>query len=290
MLHDLISNFLEYCKTSNFSERSIETFTLRLNEFKAFLQLISIESIGDINYEQLLQFVTDYGHQSPHVKKARVWTLHQFYHFLKLNKIIEKNIALKLAYPKIEKSVPNFLTINEFKKILNHFVLNADSIMGLRNLMMLMLLGFLGLRTSEIISLNIEDVDLTSGLIWVRKKGCYRKRQIIIPQMLCSLLSDYLQKLNLGQGPLFLSKRNKRISERTLQNLFRESADNLNINKRLHPHLFRHTAGTHLNKVAGPEITQRVLGHARRENTKQYVHLNPDQVALLMKKHPYMQL
>ena len=90
MLHDLISNFLEYCKTSNFSERSIETFTIRLNEFKSFLQLISIESIGDINYEHLLQFVTDYGHRPGHVKKARVWTLHQFYHFLKLNKILKK--------------------------------------------------------------------------------------------------------------------------------------------------------------------------------------------------------
>jgi len=90
------------------------------------------------------------------------------------------------------------------------------------------------------------------------------------------------------KGPFLLSKRNKRISPRTLQDIFRKAADQLGIDKKLQARLFRHTAATYLNKVAGIEITQQVLGHSRRANTLKYAHLNPDRYAPYMKKHPYM--
>ncbi|MCP4625077.1 MAG: phage integrase family protein [bacterium] len=88
------------------------------------------------------------------------------------------------------------------------------------------------------------------------------------------------------KGPLLISKRKKRISPRTLQDIFRTAADHLSIDKKLHARLFRHTAAIQLNKVAGIEITQQVLGHNRRANT--LAHLNPDQYAVYMKKHPFM--
>jgi integrase/recombinase XerC len=73
-----------------------------------------------------------------------------------------------------------------------------------------------------------------------------------------------------------------------LQDIFRTAADQLGIHKKLHAKLFRHTAATHLNCVAGIEITQHILGHSRRANTLKYAHLNPDQYALYMKKHPFI--
>ena len=66
------------------------------------------------------------------------------------------------------------------------------------------------------------------------------------------------------------------------------AADQLGIDKKLHARLFRHTAATHLNKVADIAITQQVLGHSHRANTLKYAHLNPDQYAAYMKKHPFM--
>jgi integrase/recombinase XerC len=104
------------------------------------------------------------------------------------------------------------------------------------------------------------------------------------------VLELYLVNLGKETGALFLSKRNKRIHERTLRDIFRSAVDQLGIDKHLHAHLFRHTAATHLNKVAGVEITQFVLGHTRRSNTVKYVHLNPDEYALYMRKHPFMKL
>jgi len=75
-----------------------------------------------------------------------------------------------------------------------------------------------------------------------------------------------------------------------LQDIFRSAANDLGIEKKLHAHIFRHTAATHLNKVAGVDITQHVLGHSQRKNTEKYTHLNPDEYAQYMRKHPFMNL
>ena len=286
MLYNSILHFLTYFNTTGFAEKSLESMSYRLGEFNDFVTKKQIDSIQQINYSHLLEFVADYKNPSVHVKKQRIWALHQFFHFLKANKIIDKNIASKIPSPKIGKTIPKYLTINEFNKVLEHFTEKADTLMGLRNLIIIMLLGFLGLRLQSVLRLNIEDVELESRLIWIREKGGIF-REMFMPQILCSFLVKYLQMLNLDQGPLFLSKRKKRISERTLQDIFKTAMDELGIDKHLHAHLFRHTAGTHLNKVAGPEITQYVLGHARMANTEVYTHLNPDQYAEYMKQHPY---
>ena len=289
MLYNSISHFLTYFNTTGFAEKSLESMSCRLYEFNDFVNKKQIDSIPQIKYSHLLEFLADYKNPSVHIKKQRVWALHQFFHFLKANEIIDKNISSKIPYPKLGKTVPKYLTIEEFNKVLEHFTEKADTLIGLRNLLIIMLLGFLGLRLQAVLRLNIEDVNLKSSLIWIREKGGIF-REMFIPQILCTFLGWYLEMLNLEQGPLFLSKRKKRLAERTLQAIFKTTMDLLGIDKHLHTHLFRHTAGTHLNKVAGPEITQYVLGHARRTNIEVYTHLNPDQYAEYIKRHPYHNL
>jgi integrase/recombinase XerC len=287
MLHRYCNQFLDYCRLVDFSIRSIQALTARLNEFKAYLKLQKIRSVKKITYPHLIDFVADFNNPSIHVRKSRVWTLRQFFHFLTLHRHVPKNIALKLPYPKIEKTVPQFLTIDEYNRLINYFCRKSEDLLGLRNLVIIMLLGTLGLRTSTLIALNIEDIDLRCGLVWVREKG-QRQRNLVLPHSICKIIHKYLQLLRLNKGPLLISKRKKRISPRTLQDIFRTAADQLGIHKKLHAKLFRHTAATHLNCVAGIEITQHILGHSRRANTLKYAHLNPDQYALYMKKHPFI--
>lgn len=287
MLHQYVQQFLSYCQIACFSERSIGTLTVRLNEFNAFIIPEKLKSPKKITYNHLIDFVSDFKLPSVHVKKSRVWTLRQFFHFLVLNQWISKNIARDLPYPKIEKTVPKFLTIDEYNQIVRHFSDRADSTMELRNLIIIMLLGMLGLRTSSLMALNIQDVDVTCGLLWIHEKG-RRRRTLLMPCVFCELMQKYLNMDRRKTGPLFLSKRNRRISQRSLQNIFRTVADQTGIEKNLHAHLFRHTAATHLNKVAGIDVTQYVLGHARRSNTVKYAHLNPDQYAVYMRQHPYI--
>ncbi len=213
---------------------------------------------------------------------------------MKLNGWIKINLALELPYPKIEKTVPHFLTIEEYNRLLNYFYDKASDSFGLRNLVLIMMLGLLGLRLACIISLNIESVDVESGLLHITEKG-RKQRLLTMPGVLCVILRQYFCVLEKKNGPLFLSKRHnlkvtrKRISPRTLQGIFKQAATELKIDKHLHAHLFRHTAATHLNKVSNPEITKHVLGHMRSTNTQKYTHLNPDQYASYMQKHPYME-
>jgi integrase/recombinase XerC len=287
MLHRYTNQFLEYCRLADFSSHSIQALTARLNELENFLKTHRIRSVKRVRYHHLIDFTADYNVPSIHVTKSRVWTLRQFYHFLTLHRIVAENIATGLPYPKIEKTVPQFLTQQEYKLLIRHFTDRANAPMGLRNLVIIMLLGTLGLRTSTLIALNIEDIDLSCGLVWIREKG-QRQRNLVVPHSLCKIINKYLQLQGHKKGPLLLSKRKKRISPRTLQDIFRKAADQLGIDKKLHARLFRHTAATHLNCVAGIDITQQVLGHSRRANTIKYAHLNPDQYAVYMKKHPYM--
>ena len=287
MLHRYCEQFLEYCRLADFSARSIQALTARLNEFENFLKTRRIRAAKRIQYLHLIDFTADYKAPSIHITKSRVWTLRQFFHFLTLHRIVAENIATGLPYPKIEKTVPQFLTQEEYKRLIRHFTDQLYTPMGLRNLVIIMLLGTLGLRTSSLIALNIEDIDLGCGLIWVTEKG-RRKRSLILPHSLCKMIRTYLQRLGHKKGPLMISKRKKRISPRTLQDIFRCAADHLGIDKKLHARLFRHTAATHLNRVAGIEIAQNILGHSRRANTVKYAHLNPDQYAIYMKKHSYM--
>ncbi len=288
MLHRYINQFVEYCQLANFSVRSIQALDIRLNEFEAFLKSLRILSVKKITYLRLVDFVADYKDPSIHVRKSRVWTLRQFYHFLTLHRIVAENIATGIPYPKIEKTVPQFLTINEYNRLIRYFSNEAQDLLGLRNFVIILMLGTLGLRTSTLIAINIEDIDLTCGLIWIREKG-RRQRNLILPHSLCKIIHKYLQLRQRKKGPFLISKRKKRISQRTLQDIFRTAADQNGIDKKLHARLFRHTAATHLNKVAGVEITQHVLGHSRRANTLKYAHLNPDKYAVYMKQHPFMQ-
>ena len=137
MLYCYINHFLENCRLANFSERSIQALTIRSNEFKNYLKSQRIRSVKRITYRHLVNFVADYKSPSIHIRKSRVWCLRQFFHFLTLYRHIPKNIALKLPYPKIEKTVPHFLIIHEFKRLIRFFSKLADSPMGLRNLVII---------------------------------------------------------------------------------------------------------------------------------------------------------
>jgi integrase/recombinase XerC len=289
MLDKQIKGFIRYCKACGFKERSIQALAIRLNDFNRFLKIKRLSRIRSVTYSHLSAFVADFESPSIHIKKSRIWALRQFFHYLKLSGIVRENIATNLPYPKIEKTVPHFLTIEEYNRILQYFTDRIDTDQGLRNLIIIMMMGILGMRTGTIIALNVQNIDLISGLAWVKEKGA-RKRILVLPEMVCYLLKKHLDQMGRSHGPLFLSKRAKRISPRTLQDMFRTAADNLSIHKNLHAHLFRHTAATHLNRVAGTTITQHVLGHAWRKNTYKYTHLNPDHYAGYMRKHPFMKL
>ncbi|CCK78375.1 tyrosine-type recombinase/integrase [Desulfobacula toluolica] len=159
MLEIKIEHFLDYCKVSNFATRSIQSLRVRLNEFNRFIKKTSVDSVKGISYRHLKVFITQCHNPSIHTQKARIWSLRQFFHFLKLNGWVKTNTASDFPYPKIEKTIPHFLTIEEYNRILSFFYRRASDAIGFRNLVMIMMLGLLGLRLSSVLSLNGDDID-----------------------------------------------------------------------------------------------------------------------------------
>ncbi|MFZ5767039.1 MAG: tyrosine-type recombinase/integrase [Thermodesulfobacteriota bacterium] len=287
MLEKHATEFLDYCKVAGFSPKSRQSLEISLRELCVFLDSQPVDSPEEVSYGLLADFVANFRGPSVHKKKARVWCLHQFFHFLTVIGVVPENAATGLPYPKIEKTVPHFLTVEQYNRIIEFFAKDVDTAVGLRNLVMVLMLGLLGLRTSSIIALDIDHIDIEAGLALVREKGD-RRRLMVLPELLVKVLAVYLDRLEADSGPLFLSIRKKRNSPRTLQDIFRSAADGLGIDHPLHARLFRHTAATLLDKTAGTTVTQAVLGHERRCNTLRYTHLNPDKYALYMQRHPYM--
>jgi len=220
MLTKHINGFIEYCKVSGSTSKSIQSLSTRLNEFNDFLKPYRIRSFKKITYRHLLDFVADYKNPSNHIKKPHVWSLRHFFHFLKLHGLVDENIAKNVPYPKIEKTVPQFLTISEYNRILRYFSEAADSYVRIRNLIIIMMLGLLGLRTGTFISLNIQHVDAAAGLLRVTEKG-KRNRYVVMPKILCKALKQYLDQSEQYRGPLYVTKHRKRISQRSLQDIFR---------------------------------------------------------------------
>ena len=286
MLQNTIKDFIKYCNIHNFSKRSQNIFRIKLLKFNNFLNAIGLKNIHEVKYSHLTQFII-HNNPSVHTKKPGVWTLRQFFHYLKIKGIVKENIANVLPYPKINVKEPEFFSIKELKQILDHFIGNSDSYLGMRNLIIILFLSFLGLRISTIINLNVQDIDFKASNLLVREKG-NKIRLLPLPQIICFFLYPYIKALDHDLGPLLLSQRNKRISTRMVQHIFQKASRELGFH--IHSHRFRHTAETHLNQVSGIEVTQEVLGHRRRKNTEKYIHLNPSVYVEYMQRHPYMEI
>lgn len=284
MLEHYLNGFLNHCREAHFALRSESVMANRVREFEGYLESLGVGCITDVTYIHLSGYVT-FNHPSVHIKKSRVWTLHQFFHYLKLQGLFKENIALKIPYPKIEQKDPRFLSSAELSRVISHFIGRAETPDGLRDLVTVLFFAFLGLRISSVIALNIQDIDLPHSRARFIGKG-NKVRCLPLPQILCRFLNTYMNSLGMELGPLFQSNRGRRISCRTVQNLFAAASRDLGFH--LHSHLFRHTAATEMNRVAGIDLTKQLLGHRRRENTRVYVHLNPDVYAEYMRHHPIM--
>ena len=138
----------------------------------------------------------------------------------------------------------------------------------------------LGMRTASLIALDIEHIDIEAGLALVHEKGS-KTRLLVIPDTLVQVLEVYLNRLKRQSGPLFLSARKRRISARTLQDIFQSVAKDLGFDRPLHARLFRHTAATLLNKTAGTTYPSR----PRPCPKKQHPALYPSQPGYLCPLH-----
>ncbi len=230
----------------------------------------------------------DVGHTTLARKLA---SLRSFLHFLQRQGHIRENVARHVQSPKIRRPLPNVLPIDQVFALLDTPVTPATSL-SLRDQALLELLYATGIRVSELVALDIQDVDLHSGILRVQGKG-RRERQVFFGKTAAQALRAYLEgRPAAPQGQdipaLFVNYRGGRLSTRGVQLLIKKHCQRTGLPARTSPHTMRHAFATHLlDNGADLRAIQELLGHQQLSTTQKYTHVSTDRMLEVYDKaHP----
>jgi integrase/recombinase XerC len=222
----------------------------------------------------------------------RLAALRSFFRFLVRRGRATANPAREVATPKLPKTLPAYLPIDESDALLRAAPpLTAGSA---RDRAILELLYATGIRVAELAGLDVEDVSLGD---WreaaVRVLGKGRKERIVpVGRKAVEALQAYLEQgASRGSGPLFLNERGGRLTVRSVHRIVRGRARAAGLHRRVSPHTLRHTFATHLlDAGADLRLIQELLGHARLGTTQKYTHVSTDRLMKVYDRaHPRAQ-
>ena len=290
-----IEKFLEFQKIEkNASPHTLRNYSSDLKQiYKFFVENkialngsgIDLKKIDHLSIRRYLSSLLKKNNSRSSVAR-KLAVLRSFYKFLCREGLISKNIAKSVAIPRQEKNVPSFLNIDEIVHLLKQP--DRESPLGLRDKSILELFYATGIRISELVSLNIEDVKFDLRLIKIRGKG---KKERIVPanETSINILNEYIKKRKkieiekkivlTGTSPLFTNFRHKRITDRGIRNILDKYIRSGNIAKKVSPHSLRHTFATHLLDMgADLRIIQELLGHSSLSTTQKYSHVTTDRL------------
>ena len=217
--------------------------------------------------------------------------IRSFYRYLQREELIKENPIEKITSPKLDRRLPIILTTDEIIRLLE--APTTEKPVGQRDKAILELLYASGLRVSEIVSLNLSQVDLHEKEIRVIGKG-NKERIVLMGEPALKALVTYLEdgrlKL-LGERKteaLFISHTGKRLIERRIQKIIDRYAKAANIPRKIHPHILRHTFATHmLDGGADLRVVQELLGHASLSTTQIYTQVSKSQAKkVYLAAHP----
>jgi integrase/recombinase XerC len=202
-------------------------------------------------------------------------TIRSFFKYLHKEGYVKKNPAKLVSSPKIPKSLPRFLTIDETFALME--APKGDTFQATRDKAILELLYSSGLRVSELTMLNINDFDIKESLIRVKGKG---KKERIIPigSKAMEAIKNYLSErisLKKKSQALFLNNRGGRLTQRSIRRILIKYARMIALKGSLSPHVLRHTFATHLlHGGADLRSIQELLGHSSLSTTQKYTHVD----------------
>lgn len=206
-------------------------------------------------------------------------TLRSFYKFLVKRGIVTSNPVTAVRTPKQEKKLPKFLEFDQVKKLLE--TPPMDGWLGARDRAMLEVLYSTGIRVSELVALNMDDIDFLGEVVHIRGKG---KKERITPVSSSALqiIQHYLEyrnkraqnNTNFDPKVLFVNKHGKRLSTRSVRRKMDKYLKMAGLDPSISPHTLRHSFATHmLNNGADLRSVQELLGHQSLSTTQVYTHL-----------------
>jgi integrase/recombinase XerC len=246
-------------------------------KFFDYLTGRGITTLKNVNKQTLrdyLSYLIDQGYAKSSIAR-RLSAIRSFYRYLMREEMIAVSPAATTVSPKLDKRLPSFLTIEEVKRLIESP--DTATPQGLRDRALMEMLYASGLRISELVNLDADQVNLNTNEIRVWGKGS-KERVVLIGNPAHQALTDYLErgrpKLTgkKKNDALFLNRYGGRLPARRVQKILDKYARN--IDKKVHPHMLRHTFATHLlDGGADLKVVQELLGHADLSSTQIYTHV-----------------
>ena len=270
--HD-VKSFIEFISTHTGSEVSIKYLNdMKISDFRSFLSYLRNKDISSTSIARIIS------------------SLKSFFNYLLNTNLIESTVVQSLRTPKQKKSLPRPISSELAIETIKHAKdMEKEKWIGLRNKSILMLLYGCGLRISEALNLNFEDINENDYLI-IKGKG-NKERMVPLMDYVKNDIENYIHecpKNFMKDDPLFVGKRLDRLSPRIIQYVLEKIRHNLSLPETATPHALRHSFATHLLNSGGDLRTiQELLGHSSLSTTQKYTKVETEKLYdAYSKAHP----
>lgn len=298
-MDELVERYLAYLKNTNSgSKHTLDGYGRDLIRFITYMQQRSITDIKDISKLDVLAYTEDLksGKLSEKPVSDRSYAralsaLKSFFKYLNLHEEIEHNPVISFKASTKNRSIPEFLTLDQMADLLNSFDLSDP--VELRNRCIIEVMYACGLRLSEVATLSVDKISLKEEILVVRGKG--DKERIVPFYPACGqLIEQYLKHSRplWDKGlskTLFINQKGTALSGRSIENIVKQACIRANLPNHVHPHMIRHSFATHLlDNGADLRLVQELLGHQNLSTTQIYTHVSVDRLSSVIKEnHPY---
>ncbi len=295
-IKDAIADYIHFLRVERqLSENTLQSYERDIKDYsKDIFETQQLETFDDIDRFHILQYLQSLRNKgiSARTVSRHISSIRSFHQFLLREKRCDNDPTVHIEMPKIEQKLPKVLSIEEIDRLIA--APNVAKPQGVRDRAMLELLYATGMRVSECIELNLDDIHLTMGFVRVFGKGG-KERIIPLGGSAIEVCTNYLNKARfqlenakLRTEALFINQRGKRLTRQGCWKLMKGYAEKAGIEKELTPHILRHSFATHLiENGADLRAVQEMLGHADIATTQIYTHISKTRLSEVYKQfHP----
>ena len=277
-------DFLRHLRERNASAHTIKAYTGDLDNFATYIGPCGWKKIDHIAIRGFLSHLYDQGLSKPSIARTLA-AVRSLYRWLAQEGVVEQNPAKLVSTPRLPKKLPRVPTIEEMNFVLDGKMPEVASFPE-RDRLLLELLYGCGIRNSELVGINLDDISLSNEAILIRGKG-KKERYVPFGGSALAALSVYLpwrQQLLAtlkktmpakGMPALLVNQRGGRLTTRSVGRIVKRIAVAKGLSPEVHPHTLRHAFGTHmLEEGADLRAIQELLGHERLATTERYTQLS----------------
>jgi integrase/recombinase XerC len=269
-------DFLRHLRESNASAHTIKAYAGDLDVFAAYIGARGWSTIDHIAIRGFLSHLYDKGLSKASVARALA-ALRSLYRWLAQEEVVEQNPAKLVSTPRLPKKLPRVPTIEEMNSVLDGKMPEVASFPERDRLLFELLYGC-GIRNSELVGINLDDISMSNEAILIRGKG-KKERYVPFGGSALAALAVYLpwrqQLLATLKNTLLVNQRGGRLTTRSVGRIVKRVAVAKGLSPEVHPHTLRHAFGTHmLEEGADLRAIQELLGHERLATTQRYTQLS----------------